>query len=164
MLYFNSYPVTPNMGLRESINAMLEHVAYNKRDFGYLPSTVHMANHSDLLHDYGDIVRDYNGVLVLVDHVNDSAFLAYLVDTLETLCNDYPVYNDETLHAIEYGLLLDMINDTREDTDPPADDIAWAITELGLYVEYSEYGANVSKDDYSDAIELAHQNIAKGIK
>lgn len=161
MSYFNTYPVTSDMGLRESINAMLEHVAYNRRDFGYLPGTVHMANHVDLLNDYSDIVHDNEGVLVLNKHISDSSLLADLADTLETLCNDYPVYDDETLLAIEHELLLDMINETREDTEPPAEDIAYALHELGACIEYSEYGANVSKDDYSDAIELARETIAK---
>lgn len=159
--YFNTYPVNPNMGLREAINAMLDLVAYNRHDFGYLPGAIHQANHETLLEDYGDIVEDDYGVLVLKTRVQDSALLWYLVDTLTGLCNDYPAYDDERVTEIELERLIKMLEDARDEDHPEAEDIARALFEIGAYIEQSEYGANVSEDDYNDAIAYARREEAK---
>lgn len=159
--YFNTYPETPNMGLRESINAMLDLVAYNRHDFGYLPGAIHQANYESLLNDYDTVVEDDRGVLVLKTRVEDSALLSYLTDTLVGLCNDYPAYDDERVSEIEHERLLETLEDARDEDHPSAEDIAYALFEIGAYVEQSEYGAWVSDDDYDAAIEYARREEAR---
>lgn len=160
MAYFNAYPVTPDMGLRESINAMLYHVADNSYPFGYLPSAIHQANYLALLEDYADIIEpdsareDY---LVLKTRVEDSELLEDLVETLIGLCNDYPAYDVERVSEIEQERLIDMLEETREEDHPSAMDIAYALFEMGAYIEQSEYGANVSEDDYKRAVEYVRR-------
>lgn len=89
--------------------------------------------------------------------MEDSAALADLADTLAELCNDYPAYDDERVHEIEHERLLDMLDETREDDHPEAEDLARALYEIGAYVEHSEYGANISEDDYEAAITYARR-------
>ena len=158
MSYFNVHPVTPDMGLRESINAMLEHVAYSRHDFGYLPSAIHQANYETLLEDYGAIVEDDFGILVLKSRVEDSALLAELTDSLVSLCNGYPSYDDERVLEIEQERLISMLEEVREEEHPSAVEIACALFEIGAYVEHSIYGADVSDDDYNAAVIYAHNN------
>lgn len=158
MSYFNVHPVTPNMGLRESINAMLEHVAYSRHDFGYPPSAIHQANYETLLEDFGSILEDDFGVLVLKSQIKDSALLAELTDTLVSLCNDYPSYDDERVLEIEHERLVSMLEEVREEEHPSAVEIACALFEIGACVEYSEYGANVSEDDYNAAVAYVRDN------
>lgn len=158
MSYFNVHPVTSDMGLRESVDAMLEHVAYNRHDFGYPPSAIHQANYETLLEDYGAILEDDFGVLVLKSQIKDSALLADLADTLVSLCNDYPSYDDERVCEIEHERLVSMLEEVRGEEHPRAEDIAWALFEIGACVEHSEYGVNVSDDDYNAAVIHAHNN------
>lgn len=161
--YYGTYPEIPTMGLRGSLNAMLEHVAYNRHDFGYLPSAVHQANNEGLLEDFGTILEDDRGVPVLAPHIEDSAALADLADTLATLCNDYPAYDDERVSEIEHERLLDMVEEVREEDHPEAEDIARALYEIGAYVEQSEYGANVSEEDFEAAIAYARREEAEDL-
>lgn len=151
--YFNTYPVAPNMGLRESINAMLHHVADNSHPFGYLPGAIHQANYETLLEDYAPIVQTSEAdSLELVARVEDSALLADLVDTLIGLCNDYPAYDEERVWEIEHERLIDMLEEAREEDHPSAVEIAYALLEIGACIEQSEYGACVSDDDYNSAV------------
>lgn len=161
--YFNTYPETPDMGLRESINAMLAHVADNSRPFGYLPSAIHQANYESLLEYFPNTVTPdtHNDYLTLVPRVENNDELRRLVEVLEGLCNDYPVYDDERMTQIELDRLIEMLNETRKEDDPSAEDIAWALFEIGAYVEQSEYGANISDDDYEAAIAYVRREEAR---
>lgn len=162
--YFNTYPENPRMGLRESINAMLHHVADNSRPFGYLPSALHQSNFERLLEDFAPLVQVSNDdSLELSPRVEDSALLAYLVDTLISLCNDYPAYDDEHLMKIELTRLIETLEEVREENHPSSEDIARALFEIGAYVEQSEYGANVSEADYVNAIEYVQREEAENL-
>lgn len=160
MSHFIAYPVTPAMGLRQSIDAMLEHVAYARHDFGYLPDAVRQANHDGLVEDYGTILVDDGGVLILAPVIHDSQALASLVDALVGLCNDYPAYDDERVSQIEQSRLIDTCEESREDDMPDAEDIARAIWEIGAYVEQSEYGAWVSEEDFANAVAYARETYS----
>lgn len=160
MSYFNAYPVTPGMGLRQSIDAMLEHVAYSGRPFGYLPSVLHAANFQALARDFSELLDATGDTLRLAPRINDSEALAYLADTLVGLCNDYPVYDDDTHHAIEHERLMEVINEVRTDDMPEDHAIAAALYDIGAYIEQSEYGANVSEEDFAAAVELARRATA----
>lgn len=164
--YFNAHPVTPAMGLRESINAMLAHVAYNRHDFGYLPRAIYQANHEGILDDYAPIVVDNSGVLVLAPVVADSELLADLTDTLERLCNDYPAYNDTRVHQIEEARLIEACEEAlthplRPVTDVEPWQLARALFEIGAYIEQSEYGADFSESDYDTALTYAREAAAR---
>lgn len=157
MLHFNTYPVTSDMGLRESIDAMLGHVAYNGRDFGYLPSVLHEANFQALARDFGELLDATGNSLKLAPRISDSEVLAQLVDTLVNMCNDYPLYDEELYSAIEQERLMEMIEEERTEDMPEAHEIAYALYEIGADIEQSEYGANVSEEDFHAAVELARQ-------
>lgn len=161
--HFNTYPETPGMGLRESINAMLHHVADNSHPFGYLPSAVHQANFERLLEDYSPTIQvSDSDSLELTARVEDSELLADLVDTLVGLCNDYPAY-DERVSEIEYARLIELLEEVREEDHPNAENIARALFENGVYIEQSEYGANVSEADYENAIKYARREEAENL-
>lgn len=155
MTHFIAYPVTPEMGLRQSINAMLAHVAYNGRDFGYLPDAVQYSNYRCLLEDYSTILRASGDYLTLSARIDDSALLADLADTLVTLCNDYPAYDDEDVSSIEYERLIEMIDECKNEHDAEdieSHDIARELWDIGAEIEQSEYGADVPEDDFRLAI------------
>lgn len=155
MTYFIAHPVTPDMGLRASIDAMLAHVAYNGRQFGYLPDAVHESNYRRLWEDHRAILSADGDYLALAPRVGDSVLLADLVETLITLCNDYPAYDDADVSAIEYARLIDMIDGCKNEHDGEdidSHDIARELFDLGAYIEYSEYGAYVSVEDFMLAI------------
>lgn len=155
MLHFNTHPVTPDMGLRQSINAMLDHVAYNGRDFGYLPSVLHEANFQALARDFSELLDATGDTLKLAPRISNSESLAYLAETLVTLCNDYPAYDEDRHHAIEQERLMEMIEEERTDDMPDACEIAFALYEIGADIEQSEHGANVSEEDFKAAVEIA---------
>ena len=155
MSYMTAYPIVNGMGLRGEINALLEHVAYARHDFGYLPSLAHASNYSALLEDYSTLLVDNSGVLELAPVVKDSQELADLVDTLLSLANDYPVYDEEAYHSLEQERLLSEIEELRKPDDPDAEAIAHALYESGAYLEHSEYGVYISQDDWERAIAEA---------
>ena len=155
-MHFNAYPVTPGMGLRGSINAMLSHVAYNGRDFGYLPSAVHESNFIALQDTWEDLLVADGDYLKLAPVVTDSSALAALVSDLLGLCNDYPVYDDELYLQIEHRRVIDAIDDMRADgTVPCSECIARQLYEDGAYIEQSEYGACFAEDAFAYAVESA---------
>lgn len=155
-MHFNAYPVTSGMGLRESINAMLSHVAYNGRDFGYLPSIAHESNFIALQDTWGDLLVSDGDYLTLAPVVTDSSALAVLVDDLLSLCNDYPTYDDEVYHKVELQRTIDEIDDVRDDdTVPCSECIAYQLYDIGAYIEQSEYGAYINERDFTFAVALA---------
>lgn len=155
-MHFNAYPVTPDMGLRESINAMLAHVAYNGRQFGYLPGIVHESNFIALQDTWGDLLVSDGDYLTLAPVITDSSFLAGLTDDLVGLCNDYPVYDEELYHEIEYQRTLDEIEDMRDDdTVPCSECIAYQLSDIGAYIEQSEYGVYINERDFAFAVAIA---------
>ena len=160
MMYFNTYPVTANMGLRESIDAMLSHVAYNGRDFGYLPSAVHEANYEGLTEDYATILDTSGDSPTLAPRITDSALLDDLVYVLVGLCNDYPAYDDERVTNIEDARLLDMLNEVHKEGEPEPEHVMRALFEIGAYIEHSEYGVNVSESDYENAVSYAREHFS----
>lgn len=151
-MYFITYPVTPNMGLRESIDAMLNYVAYARHDFGYLPTALHQANNEGLSEFYGSILNT-GDILTLAPVITDSALLADLVDTLVELCNGYPSFDDERVSEIETERLIDSLNEAELPDGIYAEEVAYALFELGAYIEHSEYGASFSEEDLNAAIE-----------
>ena len=159
-MYFNTYPEIPGMGLRESINSMLSHVAYNGRDFGCLPSAVHEANYEGLTEDYATILDTSGDSPTLAPRITDSALLDDLVYVLVGLCNDYPAYDDERVAEIEESRLLDMLNEVHNDGEPEPEHVMRALFEIGAYVEQSEYGANVSESDYENALSYAREHFS----
>ena len=154
-MQFNTYPVTANMGLRESIDAMLAHVAYNGHPFGYLPSAVHQANFYRLFEDFSEIVEESDDTLRLRPVIRDSGALNLLVENLVTLCNDYPAYDDEKVSQIEYDRLIEVIEERSFPNSIDAHDIARELFDLGAVIEQNEYGANVSEYDFELAVESA---------
>lgn len=155
MSYFITHPVTPSMGLRESVNAMLSHAAYARHDFGYLPDAVTKSNHEGLLSDYAAILVDDYGVPILAPRITDSAALADLAEVLVGLCNDYPAYNDERSSEIEHERLIDMIEDYDSLEGVSPHEVAFQLHEAGVHVEQSEYGAYVSESDMAEAVAAA---------
>ena len=103
-MYSNAYPVTPKMGLRETFNAMLSHVAYSQ-SMGYDAPSLQAANHRGLLRDFAPVVTEvyinHTSTLQLAPRVTESGMLAELWDVLEVMCNDYPAYSDELLYEVE---------------------------------------------------------------
>lgn len=157
-MHFIAYPLTPGMGLRESINAVLAHVAYNGRPFGYLPSIAHESNFIALRDTWGDLLVGEvdDEYLTLAPVVSDSSALAVLVDDLLGLCNDYPVYDGEIYHEIEYERTLEELYELLDDSIAPcAHCIARQLFENGAEIEQSEYGASISEDDFTLAVETA---------
>lgn len=167
--YFSAYCVTPDMGLRQAINAMLSYVAYAGHDFGYLPSALHQANHERLGDDFAPILVNNGSTLSLAPIVSDSELLASLVDALNGLCTDYPAYDDERVSEIEATRLVeattealaDMVSDGREAPNATPEAIAYALRELGACIEQSEYGASFSQDDFDAALALAEAEAAR---
>lgn len=164
-VHFNAYPVTADMGLRESINAMLSHVAYAGHDFGYLPSALHQANYETLADDFSDVLTGNGSTLTVAPVITDSDSLAYLVETLLGLCNGYPAYNDERVSEIEHERVLDSVREVLTDmqTDgktlpnATAEEITYALYEISAYIEQSEYGAAFSDADLAAAIAHAER-------
>lgn len=169
-VYFNAYPVTPDMGLRESINALLNHVAYAGRDFGYLPDAVNAANHECLMNHYSDIISDNDGVLTLIPLIADSALLDDMVNALIGAANDYPALDDEIVARIEYERILEAadeaLRDAAQDFElgriPSAPDkrvtpeaLAYALYETSADIEQSEYGAAWDDSDMATALTYA---------
>lgn len=155
-MYFYAHPITPGLGLREEINVMLSYVAYNGRQFGYLPEIAHESNFIALQDTWEDLLVSDGDYLTLAPVVSDSSALAGLVDDLLGLCNDYPVYDDELYNQIESRRTLEEIDDLRgDDVAPCAHCIARQLFEAGAYIEQSEYGAYISEDDFTSAVENA---------
>lgn len=155
-MHFIAYPVTPGMGLRESIDAMLSHVAYNGRQFGYLPSALHESNFIALHDTWGDLLVSDGDYLTLAPVITDSSALACFVDELLSLCNDYPIYDEQLYSEIEYRRTLDEIDDMRGDNVTPCSEcIALQLLEAGAYIEQSEYGAFIAEDDFNSAVKDA---------
>lgn len=158
MSYFIAHPVTPDMGLRESFNAMLSHTTAPKiGQGGYIGDTVHVANYRALLEDYPHLLTEGRWSLELAPRVDDSEGLAYLADILEGLCNDYPLYDGEALSAFEEELLREFIVENVEDVSE--DMVGWiqrAIWDREYGPEFSEYGAWIDEEDLAVAIAKAH--------
>lgn len=169
-VHFNAHPVTPDLGLRESINALLNHVAYARRDFGYLPDTVNAANHECLLDYYSDIISDNDGVLTLRPLITDSALLDDMVNALIGAANDHPSLDDEIVSRIEHERILEAADESLRDAVqdfelgriPSAPDervtpegLACALYETSAYIEQSVYGAAWGDSDMSAALAYA---------
>jgi hypothetical protein len=179
--HFNTYPVVAGMGLREAINAMLDHVAWGS-SMGYRADTYHASNYRAILRDFGpggdygteglveEVYDHMTDGLRLVKHIpgtypgklpGQAGHLGHLVETLLELCNDYPVY-DETDHSnLVAERTIEAIEQERQDDDPTADDILTAMYDLGIYVEHESDGSvYFTVDDFTAAVghaqSLAH--------
>ena len=154
-----AYPVTPNMGTREALNAMLNHVAYSD-SMGYNSSFVQRANYADILKDYAAIVVPHyqcmTNCLIIAPRVKDSAMLADLAEVLIGLCNDYPAYNDETVSSIMDEELREYVDFVRDNDTPSVDSIMNAIYELGDF-DYNDGGVCIfiSETDWERVTEYA---------
>lgn len=171
MTYFTAHPVTAGMGLRESINAMLEHVAWSQDGFGYDAPCVNEANYRALLRDYPEFVQDTRNrwhclVLTLVPHIppthENDGFPAF-VELLVALCNDYPLYDDEEHNKVEEERLTAAVRDTlaSKSTTPPTDEevnaMVRALWEVGNVVHESDGSVYISVDDWTAATH--HRNL-----
>lgn len=158
MSHFIAHSVTPGMGLRESINAMLSQVAYNGRPFGYLPDAVHQSNFEALLDSYGECVTESNDTLILVPQITDSMFLAVLTDELVKLCNLYPIFDEELYHQIERSRELEAVTECLTDEgidDVTPEDVHRELFEASAELEHSEYGVHIYDADFNRAVESA---------
>jgi hypothetical protein len=161
-----AYPVTPDMGTREALNAMLQHVAYESDGMGYRAPTVLASNYRALLRDYAPLVIEHSTehwarVLIIAPHVDRSDILADLLETLITLCNDYPLYDDEDYFKLEDERLIEFIEDERDETDPPAADIARALWECDLQATHESDGSvYISETDFHAAIAYARATVS----
>ncbi|WP_354573950.1 hypothetical protein [Frigoribacterium sp. UYMn621] len=157
-----AYPITPDMGTREALNAMLSHVAYESDGMGYRAPTVLASNYRALLRDYAPLVVEHSTehwarVLIIAPHVDRSDILADLAETLIKLCNDYPLYDEQDYSELEESRLIEFIDDERADeTDPPAADIARALWECDLQaIHESDGSVYISETDFHAAIAYA---------
>lgn len=157
--YFNTYPVTPDMGLRESIDAMLAHTCHGS-SMGYRADCVSASNYRSILLDYGTagglVQETHKGMtdyLVLSPHISDSEGLADFVRILVYLCNDYPLYNDEDYGRLEDERTLETLEDMRSDNDPSAAALMRALWDLGLDVSQDGGDAYVSDEFFSAALD-----------
>lgn len=155
-VHFIAYPVVAGMGLRESINAMLSHVAW-EQSMGYDAPPLHRANYQGIARDYAAIVEPvidrHTSTLELSPVVSDSALLADLVDTLEGLCNDYPSYDDELASEIERDDLIEYLSRCEIPAGIDPEDIAYALFEAGANTLDTDGSAYVSEDDFSAAVD-----------
>jgi len=157
-----AYPVTPAMGTREALNAMLSHVATHD-SLGYESSFVQRANHSALLADFDGIVvpvwENMATVLKVAPIVSDSANLAYLCEVLIGLCDDYPLYNDEALSNLIDEELREYVDMARDSDSPSVESIMNAIYELGDF-DYNDGGVCIfiAEDDWERAVSYARAN------
>ena len=154
-VHFIAYPVVAGMGLRESINAMLSHVAWDQ-SMGYDAPPMHRANYQGIARDYAAIVEPvydrHTSTLELAPVVSDSALLADLVNTLETLCNDYPVYDDELVSEIERDDLIEYLSGCEIPAGITPEDIAYALSEACANTLNNDGSAYVSLDDFNAAV------------
>lgn len=155
-VHFIAYPVVAGMGLRESINAMLSHVAWDQ-SMGYDAPPVHRANYQGIARDYAAIMtpvcEHHTSTLELSPIVSDSALLADLVNTLEVLCNDYPSYDDELVSEIERDDLIEYLSGCETPDGIAPEDIAYALFEAGANTLDTDGSAYVSEDDFSAAVD-----------
>lgn len=154
-VHFIAYPVVAGMGLRESINAMLSYVAWNQ-SMGYDADPLHRANYQGIARDYAAIVEPvidrHTPTLELAPFVSDSALLADLVNTLETLCNDYPAYDDELVSEIERDDLIEYLSGCEIPDGIAPEDVAYALWEAGANTLDHDGSAYVSEDDFNAAV------------
>jgi hypothetical protein len=174
MSHFIAYPVTPDMGFRESINAMLSHVAFDQ-NMGYRADTIHAANYLGLLRDFDTLVEAvteyHTDILKLVGHVpgtyaseQPSGYLpmggtplAHLVEVLVALCNDYPLYDDQDHSNIEQERLMEAVTEAMRLDDNIPDgmhdyQIAEALFEVGAAEHESDGGVYISETDWDAAV------------
>ena len=154
-----AYPVTPAMGTREALNAMLDHVAVSD-SMGYESSFIQRANHVALLADFPGIVvpvwENMATVLKVAPKVSDSANLAYLCEVLIGLCNDYPLHNDGALSNLIDEELREYVDMARDSDSPSLESIVKAIYELGDF-DYNDGGVCIfiAEADWERAIDYA---------
>ena len=157
-----AYPVTPAMGTREALNAMLDHVAVSD-SMGYDSSFVQRANHVALLADFPSIVvpvwENMATVLKVAPKVSDSANLAYLCEVLVGLCNDYPLYNEEVHTNLIDQELREYVDMARDSDSPSVESIVNAIYELGDFY-YNDGGVCIfiSETDWERVTDYARAN------
>ena len=157
-----AHPVTPAMGTREAFDAMLNHVAWSD-SMGYGADAVNASNYRSLLRDFPTVVEStYERMgthLQLVARISDSALLAYLLEVLTGLCNDYPLYDEEDHSALEDERLREYVELCRTNNDPATDAIVRAVYELGDF-DYRDGGADmfISEGNWARAIEYALTN------
>jgi hypothetical protein len=162
MTYFGSYFETPGMGLRESVNALLDGVAYTGLDFGYLAPAWAEANYRAISNDYSQLVVKSEGQLRLVSHVNDSAALAEMIDALVVAANDYPIISDEYYDEVVQERQLESISDALSDdgeTRVTAEEVLQAAYDacdtLPAEDGSGEYGFYWLRGDYERALAAA---------
>lgn len=153
-MYFNTYPVTPDMGLRESINAMLQHVAFDQDSFGYRAPVVHASNYRSLLRDFSTLIEpvviQHHSTLALVSKV--SGPLADLVHVLVYVCNAYPLYDESDYSELEQSRLIEYVE--QQDFPAPISPlaIARALSEEGNYENEYDGSVYVSQEHWDAAL------------
>lgn len=173
--HFIAHPVTPDMGLRESINAMLSHVAWAS-NFGYRADCVHASNYRSLLRDFGGD-SEYGTPALIEEHYEHhthvlrvvpripagfSTHFADLVETLVALCNDYPLYDEQDHSQLEEERALEAIEESREESDPPAHAILSALYDMNVHPVHEPDGhVYIRLDDFRDAVALAIQSTTE---
>ena len=169
-MYAYAYPITPGMGLRESIDAMLDHVARGQ-EYGYRADLIGASNFRSLLRDFGSILEESRarnvGRLELAPKVTDSAALTELFDTLVALCNDYAIYDDRDYSEVEEERNLEAMADAephnKPDDYPEPNDVLRAFWELDLYIEHESDGdVFFTTADYDAAVEYARLEKIRG--
>ena len=154
-VHFIAYPVVAGMGLRESINAMLSHVAW-EQSMGYDAPPMHRANYQGIARDFAAVVTPvyerHTSTLELSPFVTDSALIADLVNTLETMCNDYPSYDDELVYEIKRADLIEYLSGCEIPDGIDPDDVAYALWEAGAETQDTDGSAYVSEDDFNAAV------------
>ena len=157
-----AYPVTPAMGTREALNAMLDHVAVSD-SMGYDSSFVQRANHVALLADFPSSVvpvwENMATVLKVAPKVSDSANLASLCEVLIGLCNDYPLYNEEVHTNLIDQELREYVDMARDSDSPSVESIVNAIYKLGDF-DYNDGGVCIfiSETDWERVTDYARAN------
>lgn len=162
MTYFGTYGEVPNMGLRESVNALLDRVAYTGWNFGYLAPAWAEANYRDMLEWYAPILDKHEGQLRLKPRITDSAMLAQMIEELVTAANESPIICDQTFGEVEHERQLECVAEilretgekrvTSEEVLRAAYEVCDCLPEEDGSGEYGFYWLN---DDYERALNAA---------
>lgn len=167
MTYFGTYGEVPGMGFRESVNALLDQVAYIGWDFGYLAPAWAEANYRALTDNYSQLLEMFEGKLRLVSHVSDSTNFAEMIEVLVAAANEGPIISDEHYCEVEYDRRLQCIADILiEDGEDrvTAEEVMRAACEVCDILPYEdgtgEYGFCWLKNYYRRALKAAIE--AKG--
>ena len=150
------------MGLRESVNALLDRVAYTGWDFGYLAPAWAEANYRDVLEWYAPILEKHEGRLRLKPRVTDSAMLAQMIEELATAANGSPIICDQTFGEVERERQFECIAEALRESGEKrvtSEEVLCAAYEVCDILPYEdgggEYGFYWSKDDYARALKAA---------